>query len=45
MEEAGQDIFRYIEGFYNRQRRHAEIGYMTPATFLKMYNEKSLQVA
>jgi len=45
MEEARQDIFWYIESFYNRQRRHAALGYMTPASFLKMYNEESLQAA
>ena len=29
-EEAKQDIFEYIEVFYNRQRRHSAIGYQTP---------------
>ncbi|MBS4008088.1 MAG: IS3 family transposase, partial [Clostridium sp.] len=45
MEEARQDIFWYIESFYNRQRRHAALGYITPASFLKMHNEESLQAA
>jgi putative transposase len=35
--EARKDIFWYIECFYNRQRRHAAIGNMTPAAFLKKY--------
>jgi transposase InsO family protein len=26
-EEAKRDIFAYIEGFYNRVRRHSAIGY------------------
>jgi putative transposase len=29
-EEARLDIFAYIEGFYNRTRRHSAIGYMSP---------------
>ncbi len=29
-EEAKQDIFEYIEVFYNHQRRHSTIGYQTP---------------
>ncbi|MEG3640301.1 IS3 family transposase [Magnetococcus sp. PR-3] len=29
-EEAKQAIFEYIEVFYNRQRKHSTIGYMTP---------------
>jgi putative transposase len=28
--EAKAAIFRYIEVFYNRQRRHSAIGYQTP---------------
>jgi putative transposase len=29
-EEAKQDLFQYIEGFYNRQRIHSALGYLTP---------------
>jgi putative transposase len=29
-EHAKSDIFAYIEGFYNRTRRHSSIGYKTP---------------
>ena len=29
-EEAKQAIFEYIEVFYNRQRKHSTIDYMTP---------------
>lgn len=32
-QEAMLDIFEYIEAFYNRQRRHSALGYMTPAQF------------
>jgi putative transposase len=33
--EARQDIFSYIEVFYNRQRRHSTLGYLSPAEFEK----------
>jgi transposase InsO family protein len=29
-QEATRDIFAYIEGFYNRTRRHSAIGYLSP---------------
>jgi len=32
-DEAKQDIFEYIEVFYNRQRRHSTLGYDSPAEF------------
>ncbi len=32
-EEARQDIFEWIEVFYNRQRRHSTLGYRSPAEF------------
>ena len=32
-QEARQAIFGYIEIFYNRQRRHSSIGYVSPAEF------------
>ena len=32
-EEAKQEIFEYIEVFYNRKRRHSALGYLTPAEF------------
>jgi putative transposase len=31
--EARQDIFAYIEGFYNRKRRHSTLGYVSPLEF------------
>ena len=27
------EVFRYIEGYYNRSRRHSSIGYQSPADF------------
>lgn len=32
-DEARRDLFRYIEVFYNRKRRHSYCGYMSPADF------------
>jgi putative transposase len=33
MAEARAAIFDYIEGFYNRKRLHAALGYMSPEQF------------
>jgi transposase InsO family protein len=32
-DEAMTDIFFYLEGFYNRSRRHTALGYLSPAAF------------
>ena len=32
-DEAKQDIFEYIEVFYNRQRRHSTLGYHSPVEY------------
>jgi len=32
-DEARHDIFEYIEVFYNRQRSHSTLGYLSPAQF------------
>jgi transposase InsO family protein len=31
--EARQDIFEYIEVFYNRKRRHSSLGYLSPVQY------------
>jgi putative transposase len=31
--QAGSDVFEYIEQFYNGQRRHSALGYLSPLTF------------
>ena len=31
--EARQDIFEYIEVFYNRKRRHSSLGYLSPVSY------------
>lgn len=35
--QARQSIFKYIEVFYNRKRRHAFLNYMTPVDYEKKY--------
>jgi putative transposase len=36
--EAKSDIFLYIEGFYNRRRRHSTLGYLSPEQFELNHN-------
>jgi len=35
-QEAKQDLFEYIEVFYNRKRLHSALGYKTPIEYGKM---------
>ena len=32
-EVARQEVFEYIEVWYNRQRRHSSLGYLSPVEF------------
>ncbi len=44
--EAGtKDVFKYIEVFYNRKRRHASLGYVSPAVYEEMYELKQERAA
>ncbi|WP_241423510.1 IS3 family transposase [Candidatus Contubernalis alkaliaceticus] len=36
-DEAKQAIFEYIEVYYNRQRRHASLGWITPLAYKKLF--------
>lgn len=36
-DEARLDLFYYLEVFYNRHRRHATLGYLSPASFEKRH--------
>ena len=36
-QEAQTDIFAYIVGFYNQQRRHSSLGYVSPDEFERRY--------
>lgn len=38
--ETKNDIFEFVEVFYNRQRSHSKLGYLSPCEFEKMYFEK-----
>jgi len=44
-ESAKKDIFKYIEMFYNNKRRHASLGYVSPAEYEKMRENKEQQAA
>jgi putative transposase len=37
--EAQQDIFEWIEVFYNRTRRHSTLGYRSPALSSKRWRD------
>lgn len=41
-QEAVQDITEYIEIFYNRQRRQAKLGYLSPAAYERWFYKKRL---
>jgi transposase InsO family protein len=36
--QARQDIFHYIEGFYNRRRRHSSLRYLCPNAFEQLHS-------
>lgn len=35
-DEARSSVFEYIEVFYNQQRRHSALGYLSPAAFERL---------
>lgn len=39
---ATQSIFEYVEVFYNNQRRHSTLGYVSPAEFERRYYQQQL---
>ena len=43
--EAMQDVFKYVEVFYNRKRRHASLGYVSPAAYEECYEATVTQAA
>ena len=41
-EEAKMDLFKYIELFYNRRRRHQSLGYVSPVRYEQLYESGRL---
>ncbi len=41
--EARLETFAYIEGYYNRVRRHSSLGYLSPAEYEQAFYEKAKQ--
>lgn len=41
LEQAKSEIFSYIEGYYNRIRRHSSLGYLSPLEFEKQLKIKN----
>ncbi|WP_366524699.1 IS3 family transposase [uncultured Pontibacter sp.] len=35
-------MFEYIEGFYNRERRHSALGYLTPCQYEEWLYQQSV---
>lgn len=44
-DDAKKDIFNYIEMFYNRKRRHASLGYVSPVVYEEMHEVKQNRAA
>ncbi len=44
-EAAMSSVFDYIEGFYNRVRRHSSLGYLSPSDYEQMPTMKEVAVA
>jgi putative transposase len=38
--EAKTDVFRYIESFYNRRRRHSALDYLSPEAYEQLYHQQ-----
>jgi transposase InsO family protein len=41
-QEARLAVFAYIEGWYNRRRRHSALGYLTPCQFETLSQQKTV---
>jgi putative transposase len=38
--EAKMAVFEYIEGWYNRHRRHSSIGYRSPVAYERAHRQR-----
>ena len=45
VEEARLETFNYIEGYYNRVRRHSRLGYLSPEEYERKYFEERAREA
>jgi putative transposase len=43
-EQAKQSIFEWVEIFYNRQRRHSTLGYVSPMVFEKQWQQQQMTI-
>ncbi len=41
-EEARRNLFEYLEGFYNRFRRHSTLGYLSPVEYENMRSNQAI---
>lgn len=41
--EAREQLFEYIELYYNRRRRHSSLGYVSPLQFEEAYYRNNLK--
>jgi transposase InsO family protein len=39
-DDARPDLFFYIEGFYNRRRRHSSLDYLSPLAYEQLYHNR-----
>ena len=44
VEEAKSGIFKYIEIFYNRKRRHSALGYDSPHEYEMKFEQQNMSI-